>query len=238
MIYYIQAEFYRICRKKSMYVFFFILLLFMFLGLYSSARTITQQSLASVAQVSLMLFGTLASAYLFNMIYNDELQAKTVASVVGRGNGRATIVIVKLLLNMILSAIVFIITVCLFISVLFILGISLSPTSIIAICKNALFVALRGIAIGSIASIVIYGVHKGGLALGIFMLTTLGFFTQIVLFVLDKLKLTELSQYLLNPIVAELVDRLSLESGVAYVLYVALFTVLAIVVFKQKDLDF
>jgi hypothetical protein len=215
-----------------------MLLVLMFLGIYGNVRTITQHNLAGVAQVAFTLFGTVASAYLFNLIYNDELQAKTLSSVVGRGNGRATIVLVKLLLNIILTAVIFTIAVLAFMLLLSLFGFEFRAANIVVICKNAGFVALRGIAISTIASIVLYGLQKGGLALATFMLMTVGFFTQIILFALNKLKLMELSHYMLNPIVANLIDGVTIETLFAYVLYVLIFTGLAIVVFKQKDLDF
>jgi len=238
MFNYIKADFYRIFSKKGMYVYFLILLSCMVGGLYVGLGSISLATMPLVADMCFTLFGLLASAYLLNTVYNDDFSAKTVPSVVGVGNNRVMIVLAKLLVSIVLTLLVFAIAVVTFYLFLTFFGFQFDTPGINVIISMALGTALKGIAITCVVSILIYLLQKGTAAIVAFIMINVGFFTAILLLVLDKFKLDSLGKYRIDEIIVRLMKEATLETVLPYVIYVTAFTVLAIFVFKQRDLDF
>jgi len=238
MLNYIKAEFYRIFWKKGMYIYFGSLIMLMLLGVYLGASNITLSGIKNVTIVSFTLFGTAASAYLLSVVYGDDFAAKTLANVVGFGVDRWVIVVTKFLLNVIMSMLSFFITASIFCLMLMLIGLQLDVERVKDIFGVVTIVVLRGIAISTIASVIAYAFQRGAIAIVVFIMISVGFFTQIIAFVLDKLNLSDLSKYSIDAILRQITTTINVETVLPYVVYVTVFTILAMIVFQQKDLDF
>jgi len=238
MFNYIGAECYRIIRKKTVYIYLGVLIGCMLFGVYLASSNMSLQSIKPVAMVCFTLFGTAASAYLLSVVHGDDLRAKTLVSVIGFGNERAVIVGVKLFLLAILTILTYGAAMLGYVLLLFALGFQLTASIIMGVFEVVLITALKGIAVSSIASVIAYAFQRTSLAIVVFVLVDVGFFAQIIGYLLTRFKLEELSKYSINAILNELMKAVRVETVLPYIIYLSLFTLIAMFAFKQKDLDF
>jgi hypothetical protein len=233
-----KADLYRIMCKKTMYVWFAITLALMLFGLYLSKDGLTRGTIDFVANASLTFFWFIGGTYLLSIVYCDDLKAKTLPSVVGYGNNRASVVMIKLMINVILTMSLLMLAVIAFYLMVTILGVRLDSSDIGAIAKVMMSVAFTGIGFSSVAIVVGYGLQQSTIAIVMFVLLNSNLFVLFIQFMLDRLNLTDLADYLLRPIVTNLLDNTHIVTILPYVAYVTVFTLLTVLIFNHRDLEF
>jgi len=238
MFNYMKADLYRIACKKNMYVWLTIMLSFMLLGLYMGKDGLNAESLETATRAAFTFFWIIGGSYLLSTVYGDDLKSKTLPSIVGFGNSRAAVVIVKLLINVLLTSIILSIAALSLTLMVMFFGVSLDSTVISTILKTMMVSVLTGIGYSSVAMLVGYCLQQSTLAIVFFVLINSNLVMILMNYILEKLNLTDLMDYLLNPIVTKLLSDVSVWTILPYVVYVTVVTVLTVVIFKQRDLDF
>jgi len=239
MLNYLKADFYRIFNKKSMYITFVSFFVLYCLLVFIQSSSLTAKSIIDQADYVFMFLAILGGGYLFATIYNEDLTAKSLPSIIGFGIKRTTIIISKIIVNIIMTAILFVLGYVALHLVFRALGFNIDGNSNIAVIKTAVSYLLRLWAYGTIASIVVYGTQKATMSIVAFVLLVTGFVGQILFLLLNQFKeMLDLTKFTIIPIVFNLIEKPIIVNMLAYLIYVIVFVVLSIIAFRSKDLEF
>ena len=238
MLNYLKAEFYRIFTKKGFYLFFGVLL-----GLYLLLAFITSGNIGGTALESqvqnLSLFVTLiGGGYLFSVVYNDDLSAKSLPAVIGFGNNRSTVIIVKTLLAALLNLLMyggFLLVIHL---TFMVLGLSFGWAESFRVASLGAAAVLSLIGYNVLAGVVAYGTQKATLSIVAFVLLTTGVISSLINLGLGFLHLDALSSYMLGPLGTRLVFQPSVSALFSYLIYIGIFLLASLLAFSKKDLEF
>jgi hypothetical protein len=94
----LQAESYRLLRKKSLYRYFASFLAGYFLIAFVRAGGFSDGSIIRDATVFFSLFPAFLGGTVFSAVYTDDLNSKNLITLVGYGLGKTRIVVVKLVM--------------------------------------------------------------------------------------------------------------------------------------------
>jgi len=237
MINYLKADFMRIVTKKGMYVYFAILFVLYLVVAFIQARNF---NVAGQAQFVFQFVGLMGGGYLFSSLYNDDLHAKSLPQLIGFGKKRGQLVLCKLILNTVFSAVLFVIGGLLFQGTMAVLGIQADSESQAMVTRYALTYGFSLVAYSTVASVLVYGTQKATVSIVAFVLLASGFISQILFLVLNMLGDfgTSLFRFTLTPIVANLAGEFSFGNLLSYLLYIGIFGIIAVLAFSKKDLEF
>jgi hypothetical protein len=241
MIDYIRADFYRILRKKSLYITFAIFLVCYCFLVFMRSNGLTDDNIAVEGSLVFNLLSLAGGGVLFAALYGDDLSAKTLPAVIGFGRRKISIVVAKLIMAVIIYFLVFAMTLGVLHVVLTCFGLNASAeiSTLVNSCLTYLLIALAYVAI---ASVVAFGTQKATLALVTYVVLATGFVGTMVGLLLSagfiKDMVGDLSQYLITPLVGRLISEFSLIHLLEYAIYGGVFVALSAVIFQKKDLEF
>jgi len=176
---------------------------------------------------------------LFSAIYNDDLTAKTLPSLIGFGTKRTTIIIAKIIISIILSVTMFLSAFIVFYLMFTILGISIDENIRIELLRLLFMNLLKLLAFSTISSVVVYGTQKATFSIVTFILLITNFISQVLSLLLNQMKeIADLSKFTLLLIVSNLVAETTFLTVLQYLLYVMIFIALSVIAFRKKDLEF
>jgi len=176
---------------------------------------------------------------LFSTIYNDDLTAKTLPSLVGFGIKRSKIIISKMIISVIMSVLIFFAAFIVYYLIFTILGFNMDGNMRVGILNIAVVSLLKLLAYSTIASVVVYGIQKATFSIVAFILLVTGLISQILFLILTHIKdIIDLYQFTLIPIVGGFIQEATFLTLLPYIIYVAIFFALSIIAFHKKDLEF
>ena len=176
---------------------------------------------------------------MFSTIYNDDLTAKTLPSLIGFGTKRTTIIISKIIISIIMSVVMFLSAFIVFYLMFTILGISINENMSIGLLKILFMNLLKLLAFSTISSVVVYGTQKATFSIVTFILLITSFISQMLSLLLTQIKgIVDLSKFTLIPIVSNLMIETTFLTILPYLIYVMIFITLSVIAFRKKDLEF
>lgn len=237
---YLKSELYRILIKKDMYVYFGVLLV-LYLGLaFIQSSTLTLESVATQGEIVFTLLSLLGGGYLFSVLFNDDLQSKSLSQIIGFGKRRWQIVTVKYLLGAAGTALMFAMGSGLLWLIFNFLGYPFDTATWQVVRNLALMGGIKLFAFLVIASIVAYGTQKSTLSLVAFVLLASNFVTGILSLLLGMAgSLGELiSRFTISGILLDIIGGHTPLGSLKLLIYVTVFGILALLSFYKKDLEF
>lgn len=241
MISYIKADIYRIFNKLKMYRYFGILTI-LFLILMYIQKDSGGERIVAMSDFIFSLVALFGGCYMFNTIYNDDINAKTLPSLIGFGINRITIIISKFILTIVLNLLMFCLFSLVFIIVLIILNTTLSNELLTIIFETAINNYLLVIVYSTIASIFVYGFQKASVSLVIFILLLTSFFTTIFLLITNiqviKDIIGDVNNLFIDSLVPQIVQEKNITDIIIYIVYVLISIVISTIAFNKKDLEF
>lgn len=241
MIAYFKAEFYRIVSKKSLYVFFGVLMVLYIIITFVRAGYQTQDSIVSEADLIFTMLTIFGGTYIFSSVYNDDIHAKSMVSVLGAGMRKPGVAITKLILSILVNLLAFAMAFIVLCVIFSILGFPPTAGNLQQMLPIAGMNLLLVLGYSAIAGTVMYATRKTSISLAVFVLLASRFIAQIVsmLLGLDFIvsAVGDLSGYLLTASAGIMTSNFTATALVTYLLYIAVFTALSLYAFHKKELD-
>jgi ABC-type transport system involved in multi-copper enzyme maturation permease subunit len=235
MFNYIKAEIYRIFTKKSMYIYFATLLILYILYIFIRSKVLTESSIFAEASQVFFFLSLFGGGYLFATIYNDDLNAKSLPTLIGFGMKRSVIIISKMTINVVMTLLMFFSACIAFYLIFYVIGLKMDNNMINDVLELMFSYLFRLFAYSSIASVVVYGTQKATMAMVTFILLVTMFVDQVLITFLND-ALGEI--FIVILIVGKLISNLSVVTVISYLVYVVVFIVLSILAFRKKELEF
>ncbi|GHU09858.1 hypothetical protein FACS189431_8520 [Alphaproteobacteria bacterium] len=247
MLNYLRAEIYRVLHKKSLFIYFGIIALLYIGFAFMRLSDADDHSVASDASQFFFLLPAVIGGYLFAALFNDDLNSKNLTTLIGFGMSKAKIVLSKLVLTLLFGAVIFGIAPLFMDAVYAIFGHPASAQAMSAAYTEALVKLLAMFAYTAISAIVVYGLQRPTFAIVVYLLLSLGVVSQLLGLILswDMIAslLPGLSEHLITGITTKiqlglLVDSPIVMPIVEYGIYIMAATVLSVVAFNKKELEF
>ena len=242
MLKYMRSEIYRLLHKKSMYIFFAALAVGYFLIAYIRSGGFTSDSIVNDASNFFFYLPALAGGFLFSAIYTDDLNAKNLISLVGFGLGKAKIVLSKLILMTLFSAVVFGFVPLFHCAVFRVFGWTATASAWTMVYAISIQYLLMTIAFSVLSGIVVYGAQRATFAIVLYILLTFGIVGGLLATGL-KTFAPGLADYLMSNISGRIM--IAIVSGgaltalvIEYIVYVAIAAALSSLVFYKKEMEF
>jgi ABC-type transport system involved in multi-copper enzyme maturation permease subunit len=246
MFNYIKAELYRIVHKKSFYLYFLALAVLYAAMIFSQRSGLNESVFLTLAIQMTDILPLAVGGFLFATIYNDDLGAKSLSSVIGFGLRKSTIIFSKLIIMIAMCAVItpLVFVACYGSFTLFGVDVSGQFTLSAGLFTQA---GLLAIAYATVASIVVFGAQKATLAITAYIFLAVGLARQLMGLVLGQEVVTnsvgDLTQYLSYSITSGILSNIT--SGqfdpwpvVQYIIYIAAFMTISIYIFRKKELEF
>jgi ABC-2 type transport system permease protein len=247
MLNYIKAEFYRIFHKKNLYIYFIALLAVYGLTIFIRLSTFDHSSIADEALTVFNFFPVFIGGYIFTSVYNDDLNAGTLASVIGFGRSKFFIILSKLGITIILTTGFYFCALIALESLFYLTGAAMGIDTIVLFLKMVLNPLLLTIGYVSIAGIFVYGIQKATFSIVAYVLLSLGIISTILEKLLkhDAIQsiFGDLSKYMLTNIVSRFSSYImGVDSNgwtiLQYCIYLLIVLAISTVVFHKKELEF
>ncbi|MGI6544871.1 MAG: hypothetical protein ACOX2M_00300 [Fastidiosipilaceae bacterium] len=242
MIRLIRGESYRLCHKKSIYIYLAALTLGYILLAFIRAPGFTDQSVVTDADNLFMLAPALLGGIIFSTIYLDDLRANSLLTLIGSGLGRTRIVAAKFLLTTFVSTLTFGLLPLLHGVLYWILGGSVTAARLGAVYLIAFKYLLITLGYIALSSAIVYATRRPSLALAGYMLLAFTVIGSLLLLLTHNLGLN-IAQYLLTGITVRITD--AVQRGTlpyaALLEYLALIigsSVLAVIALDKKEVEF
>jgi hypothetical protein len=185
--------------------------------------------------------------YFFAALYTDDLNAKNLGTLIGFGIGKAKIVLAKLILMALFSALILLLLPLFMFASYAVMGVVASTDILGSVYIWVLKSLLQIVAFSSVAAIVVYGLQRATFGMVSYLLLALGIVSQLLGMLLDweliSSLLPGLSSHLMAGISLRLVFGI-LTGGpvllpvVEFAIYTAIATALAVLAFHKKELEF
>ncbi|MDR1422181.1 MAG: hypothetical protein LBI64_04875 [Coriobacteriales bacterium] len=247
MLRYIHAELYRVFRKKSFYIYFGALALLY--GFFVLIRTngIGAESITNDATQVFAYMPVLVGGYLFAVLYCDDLRSKNLATLIGYGMQKTTIVLAKLVLSVLLNGLIFTLISLFMFALYSLIGYIPSAPAVNEVFLHALKAALLVIVYAAITGVVVYGMQRSTFAVVFYILLSLGVIGQLMMAVFGWDVISSFAPNLSNHLVSNIVVNLTIgatdgavswPSLIEYGAYIAGACALSVVAFRRKELEF
>jgi ABC-type transport system involved in multi-copper enzyme maturation permease subunit len=208
----------------------------------SRADYFTEADIPTQANIFFEMLTIFGGTFLFATIYNDELSAKNLSTLIGFGNRRSMIVLAKAVLTVAMNILMY--GLALLVFYLLFVAIGMPPTGdmmndIFPMVEQTFF---RTLIYGMVTSVVVFGTQKATFSVVVYVLLATGFVGSMLGmlfsagFVVNVVG--DLTVFLATPVVNKLVYVTSAMAILSYLIYLAVFCVLSIVAFNKKDLEF
>ena len=242
MIKYIHGEIYRLLHKKTMYIYFTVLALGYVLLTYVRSGGFTDKSVIADAANFFFYLPILAGGFLFAAIYTDDLNSKNLISLVGFGLSKAKIVISKLILTSVFSAVIFALAPVLHIGVYSLLGSSAELSPWLTIYALSIKFWLTTIAFSALCGVVVYGMQRSTFAFVSYILLAFGIVGGLISSALSSFA-PGITRFLMSGITDEIMAGIINGSSLvmpiaAYIIYIAASILLSALAFTKKEMEF
>lgn len=258
MLNYVSGEFYRLIRKKNMYLWAGIIALGYMALTYIRSSGLENSSMATDILDLSQWFPILIGGYLFISVYIDDLQARNLTTLIGFGLSKTTIIIAKLIVMALFSLVALALFILVIIGTYWVLGFDVTTAVPDTIAGGqlgligAVVVKNLGLILGfsALSSIIAYGFQQPTFATATYFALATGLIGSLfaTAFNLDFIK-SSLPHLADNVLLSNISDRLMLgmitPSGdnlvtpiIEIVLFIALATIVAIIVFTRKEVEF
>ncbi|MDR1565131.1 MAG: ABC transporter permease [Oscillospiraceae bacterium] len=250
MFNYIKGEIYRLLNKKSMYIFFGIFAAVYILFALVNSRMgdgYNSKSIIDHAYELFMFLPVVLGGYLFGSLYNDDLTSKNLTTLVGYGLSKLKIVLSKLVLITLFSAVVFGLIPLVMTAVFAILGAAPTAAALGTVYIKAFVALLTTVAFSALTGIVVYGLQRKTFAMVLYVLLSFGIISQLISMLLNSDIIRGIAPNLDKHLMTGITDRIEqgLTSGqpvilifIEYIIYVAVALTLSVLAFHKKELEF
>jgi len=237
-----RAEWFRLLRKRSSYIYFGGLILAFFAQAYIRSGGFGPTTVLDDALTNFGLLPALAGGFVFAAVYTDDLNSRGLITLVGFGMSKTKIIIAKLGLTVLLTAIVYGLAPVVHCAVFAILGWPVTAATWGIIYAASLKFALLTLAFVGLAGSVVYGLQRPAFAIVAYILLAFGVVGGLVSTVLRNVA-PPMADFLASGIT----DRVftALTSGgtltwplIQYAVYLAIAVSLSVVAFHKKELEF
>ncbi|MCL1810105.1 MAG: hypothetical protein FWG42_10130 [Clostridiales bacterium] len=243
----IKGETFRIMHKKSMYVYFGSLAAGYFLVAFIRSGGFDEHSIASDAFNFFNFLPALAGGFLFAAIYADDLNAKTLTTLVGFGIGKAKIVLVKLILTAMFGAAAFALAPLLLYAAHAALGWPAAASTMTTVYAVSLKYLLITLGYSTLSGIAVYGLQHPTFAMVLFILLALNVISGLASVLLANLAGADLAHVFTSRMLSGITDRIL--SGVIgdsqlflpiteYAAYLTISAAASIAAFERKEMEF
>lgn len=251
MFNYIRSELYRISHKKSFYLFYGILTLG-FLGVMaiSQITDFRGESLVQFAYLLISMSIVIVGTQVFITVYNDEISAHTLASIIGQGISRTVIILSKIIVMFITTLVAYIWLGLVFFAMYLVINKGFPATDFSYLSKIlvlGMIAVLVVVGFASITSIVTYGFQKTSISVTFMVLVMTNFFDSM-LSLLSSIGVIhdlfgDLSRFTFMTAQANLTNGILVNTiNTGAVLQMAAWfigsIIVAVLVFRKKELEF
>jgi len=247
MLRYIRGELYRLLHKKSLYIYFGALALGYFLVAFIRSGGFGENSIISDAANLFTFLPVLAGGCLFAAVCTDDLNAKSLATLVGFGMGKTKIVLAKLCLMALLSAAAFGLVPLFHCGVYAMLGCAPGAGDWAMLYALTLKFLLSALAFAVLSGVMVYGAQRVTFAVVLYILLAFNVASGLASAVLNMDFVTSLAPNLSSHLMSGISDRIfialtgggsMIRPAVEYVIYVAIAAALSIIAFRKKEMEF
>lgn len=242
MINYLKADFYRLFKHKSFYIFNgiialgFILLNYFILG--------SNGKVGQYIEITMQMLGfipLITGMFVFNNIYNDNFSSNVVNGIIGSGVKRKNIVIYNFISTILFSFIIFLFYTLVFFAFGKIYGFSFSTTIIKDLLTKTMAYFLSVIGYVSMASIILYFSKKVIYGTTLYIFLASGIISMLVNLILSLKFVVStfgvLGRYLFTSLINSIVGG-NYKNLVGIFIYITISIIISIIVFSKKDLEF
>ncbi|MDR1944819.1 MAG: hypothetical protein LBQ59_01700 [Candidatus Peribacteria bacterium] len=219
-----------------MYLYFAILVAVYVLIFFIKSGDITSNRLLMETNPVFLLASLFGGGYLFVTIYNDDLNAKTLPTLIGFGMKKTTIILSKLIIYVTMTILIFLGTFILFYLTFIAFGFEITNDMLKQLTTVLFSNFFQLLAFSSIASIVVYGTQKASMSIVTFVLLVTTFVSSIIIMFLGQNNI--LKDYMIMPLVSNMLTAPTITTITLYLIYMVIFTLLSIFAFHKKDLEF
>ncbi|MDR2524288.1 MAG: hypothetical protein LBC95_01960 [Candidatus Nomurabacteria bacterium] len=247
MINYLRAEIYRLSRKKSLFVFLALAALGYLLVAVMRSGSLGAESILGDASFFILL-PPVVGGVLFAAIYTDDLGSKNLSTLVGFGLSKVKIVIAKLVLALLLTALIFGLVPLLSYVFYAVLGFPASGETLGAIYLSLLKYYLLSVVFMALGAVVVYGIQRSAASIVTYVVLAFGVVGQLLGLLLgaDFVNdfLPNATSYLASNLASQLYTALAggdgsvLGAGIGLAIYLAAALVVSAVVFNKKEMEF
>lgn len=249
MLNYIVADFYRIFKKKSFYIFLaFCSLGFIAVNFIASGSNYSAENY-TVLTVSLLSFVPIfVGVYVFSAVYTDDLRSKSLQTAIGFGKKRSEIILVKLIDASLLMLVFTILIMAHVLIVPIVFGVTITDPFRQVLLVNVVGSFIKTIGFFAISSIAVFFFQKSTPATTLFILLSTGTLHMMASMLLTQGFIVNtvgnIQPYLFTEVTNSIVGYILNGTGdlLSMVLvgfaYIVVSTGIAIVVFNNKELEF
>ena len=242
MLNYIHGELYRLLHKKSMYVFFSALTVGYLLITYIRSGGFNAESITVDAVQLFSFLPVLAGGFLFSSVYTDDLSSKNLITLVGFGLSKAKIVISKLILIALFSAIVYGLAPFIHCSVYSILGWQATADIWTMVYAASAKFFLLTVAFSVLSSIAVYGMQRTTFAIVTYILLAFNIVSGLIMAGL-KTFAPGMTKYLMSAlsdkVMLNIIGGTSLTIPlIECAVYIVIAALLASLAFCKKEMEF
>ncbi|MCL2772952.1 MAG: hypothetical protein FWD71_06345 [Oscillospiraceae bacterium] len=169
MLSYIKADMYRILHKKSFYIYYAGILAIYLLIMFIARGNLTSDNVVMDAGQIFGLAPLFFGGFIFSMVYNDDLTAKSLPSAIGFGINKIVILFSKIIISTLMSIISLLLMFAVYSVSLNLSGIKIDGEGISALLKMLVSPTLLTVVYMAIASIASFGTQKATIALSIYL---------------------------------------------------------------------
>jgi len=229
-------------HKKSIYIFFATLAGGFLLITYIRSGGFTSDSIVNDAINFFFYLPVLAGGFLFSAIYTDDLNSKNLISLVGFGLGKAKIVLSKLVLMTLFSAVVFGLAPLFHCAVFRLFGWTTTASTWTMVYVVSVKYFLTTAAYAALSSIVVYGLQRTTFAIVSYILLTLSIVSGLLTAGLNTFA-PGLIRYLISSISDRIMTGIISGSSltlpiIEFIVYVAVVLAVSVLVFYKKEMEF
>jgi ABC-2 type transport system permease protein len=238
-----RGEVYRLFHKRNMYIYLGAVLFGYVAIIFMRSGGFGPESVVTDAGNMMQLMPALLGGYFFASLYTDDLQAKSLTTLVGYGTSRTRIVLTKLALMAVFSIAAYVVLTALHLAMYAILGHAATGPAIGFVIATALQSLLLTLGYALVASVVAYGTQKPTSAVVAYFMLAFSVVGMLVNAASTLLHLN-LGGHLLAGTTSNIMLGLVtpgqsiLAPTLEFLAYLALAIAASIFVFKKKELEF
>jgi len=247
MIRLIHGEIYRLAHKRSLYIYFALLAAcYAFLAFVRSGG-FDSESILRDAGSFFEYMPVLAGGFLFAAVYTDDLNSKTLISLVGFGTGKTKIVVVKFILMAVFCIAAFGLAPLFLFGIHAALGWPAPADVLLQVYMISFKQFLVSVGFAALSGIVVYGLQRTTFAIVAYVLLAFGIISGLASWILNSDFVSALFPGLSSHLMAGISGRIYMAAAkgepfimplIEYAIYVAVAIALSSLAFRKKEMEF
>jgi ABC-type transport system involved in multi-copper enzyme maturation permease subunit len=246
---YLTGELYRLVHKRSLYIYLVVLAALYAAAVFMRGANVGPTTLASDAGSLITWLPLLLGGFLFATVCTDELGCKALTAMVGYGLGKARIVVAKVLLMALASAVLLALVPLFMTGVLTAFGAAPAAGSLGGVYAYALKAWMLTVAYSAVAAIVAYASQRSTFAVVAYLFLAVGVVSAIVGLALGSdavaavlpgasdLMAASISDHARDALLVG--DYASTAVALAqWAVYTVVASAIAAIVFKRREMEF